>query len=141
VAIAVPDNRPASRRTAERPASKKQLAEMTRLLKAVEDDTTPKALAEATSKRIWLKRGIAAVQASGGMIDHCPAAEKPFFEYFDSLHRIMRERMFALGENRSRGDFRVYQLDLERLWREEYGKQEGVAVGTTVVIVERPPRS
>lgn len=127
-----------------RPVPRKQLAEMQTLLAAAVEESEngggTKALAAALRKRSWIKRGFAASEACGEMIEHCPAAEKPFFEYADRLHDLVLKKMLALGDSRSRGDFRVYSQLLETLWRDEYGKKDTAGVGVAVVIVERPPR-
>jgi hypothetical protein len=127
-----------------RALTKKQREEISALLQAALDEaeigTATKAFATAASKRSWIKRGCAAMSAAGDMIEHCPAAERPFFEYADKLHQLALRKMFALGDSRSRGDFRVYAQFLETVWREEYGKKDGLSGGIAVVIVERPPR-
>jgi hypothetical protein len=117
-----------------------ELREMRRLLQAVKEDPNPKTMAEVLARRPWLKRGIAAVEEYG-VIENCPQAERPYWEFFDTIHTAMHQKMVQAAGERSRGDSRFWLDYMSRLWRSEYGKwEQGTPSGSVVMIVERPPR-
>jgi hypothetical protein len=57
-------------------------------------------LADAISKRPWLKRGIAATE-SYATADECPESERPFYVFFDSIHREILRRLLEEAGARS----------------------------------------
>ena len=126
---------------AQSSASVKELREMRRLLAAVREDPNPKTMADVLARRPWLKRGIAAVEQYG-IVANCPQPERPFFEFFDTVHTAMHEKMVRAAGDRSRGDGRFWLDYMSRLWRSEYGKWEPGqgGPGNVVITVERPPR-
>jgi hypothetical protein len=95
-------------------------------------------LATAISKRAWLKRGIAVAKFHRSEVDR---TELPFYDFFEAVHEEILKRMLQHASNRE-STWTAYHTLLERMWRDEYGKFEDKnAGGTTVVIVERPPRN
>lgn len=120
-------------------AEAKELREMRRLLAAVREDPNPKTMADVLARRPWLKRGIAAVEEYA-IVDNCPVAERPYFEFFDTVHTAMHMKMVQAASDRSRGDSRFWLDYMSRLWRTEYGKWEQGQGGNVVMIIERPER-
>jgi hypothetical protein len=121
-------------------ASAGELREMRRLLEAVREDPNPKTMAEVLARRPWLKRGIAAVEEFG-LIENCPQAERPYWEFFDTIHTAMHQKMVSAASDRMRGDSRFWLDYMARLWRSEYGKWEaGQQGGNVVLVIDRPPR-
>lgn len=113
---------------------------MSELLNAAREQPNALNFAACISKRAWLKRGIQVAKLPESEV---PASERPFREFFDTVHQKIIERMLVAAENRE-STWTAYHTLLERMWREEYAKSEnmaGISSGLVAIYIERPPKT